>query len=415
MSIVYISDFDLDSTANSPVSGYANIGIELCNHLAQAGHKVIALGLGYKGNEHWHLFTIAPARLGDMATIVQYLLNSGIEIEAIIVALDVPLQEMLLDKLGIPSDIPYIGLFPLESDPVCQSWAINISRMNEVLIMSRFGQKELKLAGVDSTFIPIGIDHKAWRPTQYEEREKIRQQLGITDGQFVVLTVADNQERKNLSRSMEIFSDFATGFDVNYVLTGLDLHKPKPINAIYWMVTRPNAQVGWKLNDYAIELGISDKFVPWNRGMSQQQLWSLYAAADVMLLTSKAEGLAMPVLEAMSCRLPVIGTNCAAIKEHLDDGRGLLIDIDYEMIDPWGNSRRYFASREDGAYKLKLWHTGMSNADCEIMLNKAQAYANERLWGKAGDVLINVVRGLIKPAEAIVESESELELEMVAA
>jgi glycosyltransferase involved in cell wall biosynthesis len=147
--------------------------------------------------------------------------------------------------------------------------------------------------------------------------------------------------------------------------------------------------VGWKLEDYAMGLGIFDRLAIWERGMPFRQLWSLYAAADAFLLTSKAEGLAMPVLEAMACRLPVVGTKCAAIEEHLQDGRGLLIEPDYVMIDPFGNSRRYFASREDGARKLANLadQPGIKKA----MTNQALGYVQARKWENAGQVLAEAI------------------------
>ena len=365
MTIIYVSDFDLKG------SGYMNIAVNLCNELT-SDYDVLALGLGYNRQSHNYPFTIVPTQLPQIVPMIQQLRNAH-QIEAVVIALDIPLQERMMDQLNVPGDIPYIGIFPIESGPVCASWAMSLLRMNERLVMSRFGQKELADTGVNSQFIPIAFDKESWRPPTIEERVMLRRGLDVED-QFVVLTVADNQERKNLSRSLEIFADFA--------------HNR---NAVYWLVTKPKAVVGWKLEDLAAELGILDKLMIWQRGIEFKQLWSLYAAADAFLLTSKAEGLAMPVLEAMSCRLPVVGTKCAAIEEHLSDGRGLLIEPDYVMIDPWGNSNRYLAGREDGAYKLKLLANGMTPADREIMVNKAQNYVNERTWTKAGQVLKNAI------------------------
>jgi glycosyltransferase involved in cell wall biosynthesis len=370
MTVIYISDFDLRG------SGYANIAVSLCTELTTSGYKVIALGLGYNGQEHYHPFTIVQVGgVQEIAPMLRQFKATKLDIEAVVVALDIPLQEMLLRQLNTPSEWPYIGLFPLEAGPLCSPWAMSLLRMDERLIMSRFGQAELEAVGVESEFIPIAFDPQSWRPPTPEERILLRQGLGVEEGQTIILTVADNQERKNLSRSMEIFADFA--------------HRTP--GAVYWLVTRPHSPVGWKLEDYALQLGIMDRVQIWERGMPFKQLWSLYAAADMFLLTSKAEGLAMPVLEAMSCRLPVAGTNCAAISEHLNDGRGLLISSDYVMIDPWGNSRRYLASRDDGLYKLQLWFTGMSVNDQIEMLNRAQAYANGRTWAQAGKVLIEAI------------------------
>lgn len=369
MTVIYVSDFDMRG------SGYGNIAVSLCNQLTNQGYGVIALGLGYKGEEHPHPFRIIPAQLQNIVSMIFNLKMAGIDIEALIVALDIPLQERLLQQLNAPNEeVPYIGLFPIEAGPLCGPWAMSLLRMDARLIMSKFGQAELADKGVESDFIPIGVDTDSWRVGTLEERNRLRQGMGVDEDTTVVLTVADNQERKNLSRSMEIFAGFAQDYD-----------------AVYWMVTRPRSPVGWKLEDYAMDLGIFDRLVIWERGISFQQLWSLYAMADAMLLTSKAEGLAMPVLEAMATRLPVIGTKCAAIEEHLQDDRGLLIEPDYVMRDPWGNSNRYFASVEDGIYKMKLWKTGFSTQDHVKMLDKAQGYISERTWERASQVLIEAI------------------------
>lgn len=375
MTILYCSDFDLRG------SGYGNIAFALCTHLSQQGYDVQAIGLGYNAEEHHFPFRIAPCpNAGYITPILNELRRQGVEIEAVIVALDIPLQEAVLKQLGPARDIPYIGIFPLEAGPLCQSWAMSLLQMDRRLVMSEFGTAECEAVGVDATHIPIGVDCDAWKPPTIEERLQLRKGLGIAPDAFVVLTVADNQERKNLSRAMEIYAGAC-----------------KDTKSQYLMVTRPNSPVGWKLSDYAVSLGIFGQMSVWDRGMSFKQLWSLFAAADCFLLASKAEGLAMPVLEAMSMRLPVIGTRCAAIEEHLVKGRGLLIEPDYIMCDPWGNSNRYFAGLEDGVYLMRLLRNGMSEADITQMLDQAQDYVLVRRWEAAAEVLIEAIEGVKMP------------------
>jgi len=381
--ILYVSDFDLRG------SGYCNIGIGLCTELAK-NYDVMVLGVGYKREEHHYPFRIIPAQIGELAQMVNNL-RAKFDIEAIIVALDIPLQERLLAQFNAPNDIPYIGIFPLESGPLCGPWAVNLLRMDKRLIMSQFGKDELAKQGVESDYLPVGFDKEAWRPPTPEERQMLRDGLGVGKDTKVVLTVADNQERKNLSKGFEIFADYVYGFEVGRGQKFTQEQKGLRKDAVYWLVTRPKSPVGWKLEDYAQDYGILDRLNIWERGISFKQLWSLYAAADVFLLTSKAEGLAMPVLEAMSCRLPVIGTDCAAIAEHVTDGRGLGIKPDYVMVDPWGNSNRYMAGRADGVYKMQLYFNGMDDTDRVAMLNKAQQYANERDWATAGNVVIKAI------------------------
>jgi len=369
MSIIYVSDFDLRG------SGYANIAVALCSQLTKRGHDVIALGLGYNGQEHEHPFRIVPAKLFQIPQMVT-LLRQSITIDTVVVALDIPLQEALMEKLNVPGDVPYIGLFPLEGPPLCMSWAVQLMRMNERLCMSQFGVEEMAACGVPSTFIPIGVDCEAWRPASPDERAAVRLALGMPDDTFVVLTVADNQERKNLSRAMEIFAHFS-----------LDITRQDSKRDTQWhLVTRPTSPVGWKLQDYAMRWNVAERMMMYNRGIPFKSLWSLFVAADAFLLTSKAEGLAMPVLEAMATRLPVIGTNCCAIAEHLRDGRGILIEPDYVMVDPWGNSLRYLAGLDSGIEAMEHL-AAMPSVEREAMLDKAQAYTQARTWDKAADVL----------------------------
>src|SRR5690606_24589152 len=91
-----------------------------------------------------------------------------------------------------------------------------------------------------------------------------------------------------------------------------------------------------------------------DRKLSVQKLFAMYCIADAFLLTSKAEGLGLPIMEAMSVGVPVVASDTGAISELLADGRGWLIPIEYETIDPWGNSTRKFPDAKVGAEILTL-------------------------------------------------------------
>jgi len=380
MTIVYVSDFDLRG------SGYMNIAVSMCTGLVeQHGRDVIALGFGYDGREHHHPFKIVPSKPQLVPDMVRLLGQQEVDIEAIVVALDIPLQEALMRKVQVPGEIPYIGLFPVEGPPVTMSWAMQLARMDQALVMSRFGQKALADAGVQATYVPIGVNCAQWRPPVENERIMIREGLGIPDDVFMVLTVADNQERKNLSVAMEIFAHFS--LDVEETDQYGHILSATPKRPTQWhLVTRPESPIGFKLNDLAMDMQVMDRLVLYNRGMPFKALWSLFVAADAFLLTSKAEGLAMPVLEAMACRLPVVGTDTCAIHEHLTSGRGLLIKPGYLMIDPWGNSQRALADRDAGVRALERL-ADMDTDKREAMLDKAQGYVQKRTWDKAVNVL----------------------------
>ena len=410
--ILVISDFDLSG------SGYMNIAVSLCNELhVKHGFDVTALGIAYDMTEHNWPFSIIPVNQAGMLREIPAMIHNFRQmaengmwkpLEAIIVMLDVPLHEMLLqiDRGSGETLVPYLGLFPIESGPLCASWASTLAIMNERLVISEFGSKMVEDAGLESTYMPVGIDTESWRPPSPEERSALRDSLGFTDDDFVVLTVADNQERKNLSAAMEIMA-----------------RTRKHINARWMLVTRMESPVGWKLPDLANSFDMTDYFIAFNRGLPFDRLWILYAAADAFLLTSKAEGLCLPILEAMATKTPVVAHNITAIPEHIyadpdwdrvENGswgkgkpkgpRGIVFPTDYSWIDPWGNSVRSFPNQKE-AVKALVQLSKMSPAKREAMVKAGREYAVSRTWSKAGDVLAVSLR---KTLAEIAEIKSKL-------
>lgn len=353
LRVAWLSDFDLTG------SGYFNISVPLCNGLVERGHDVKAVGLGYKGNEHFNKFGIIPAIDMKHALAVLQNLNLLWKFDVFVVALDITLQEVIL-RTVTNRNFGYVGIMPIEADPLCMSWSMVLMQMDKTFIISQFGTDEAKKMNLPAEHLQIGVNTELWKMPSPEEKQSLRKEYGIDEDTFVVLTVADNQERKNISRSMQIFSGFSK----------------KVKNSKYILVTRENSFVGWKLRDLAQVLKINDKFNIYERGMSFEELWKLYAISDAFLLTSKAEGLGMPLLEAQACGVPCVATNCTAIGEVLGDGRGILIDADYSYIDPFGNGNRYFASLKDGIKKL----LGLYNGEYPDVKKLAREYVEARNW-----------------------------------
>jgi glycosyltransferase involved in cell wall biosynthesis len=378
--VVWLTDMDIKG------SGYRNVSIPLCQGLSEKGYDVKIIGLQYKGQEHFDPFSIIPARNLQESFAMIHNFREMWGFDELIVALDIPIQEVILATFP-DRKFKYTGIFPIESDPLIDTWALLLQQMDRQFIISRFGTEEAHKAGVESVeYIEIGVDTESWRPPTDEEREQIRTSFGLSSNTFSVLTVADNQERKHLSRSMEIFADFLYNHsNVNRKIIEEKNLVPK-VDARYSLVTREHNPVGWQLRDYARYLGISAQFMLFERGIEFDKFWSLYAMSDAFLLTSKAEGLGMPILEAMAVGLPCIGTNCTGIAEHLCNKRGYLIDVDYVHVDPFGNGNRYFASRKHGVELLKKLYRGR-----KPNIANAVKYAQERKWQYAVDKLHGVL------------------------
>lgn len=372
--IAIVSDFSFKG------SGYLNIVVPLCKGLTEKGHEIHAVGLGYSGEEHNFDFSIIPCSSFTDAHAMMNNLKYQWGAEIFIVALDIPHQATFI-KIAKDLGIKVISITPLENPPLTMSWAFILQNADKAFFISQMGTDEAIKAGVDTAeHLVVGMDTNSWRVRTKEEYEKGRKLFNISDDTLVVLTVADNQERKNLSKAMEIVSK---------------VKKEYGVKVKYILVTREHSEVGWKLRDLAMDYGIASELMIFERGLSFGELYSLYAIADVFLLTSKAEGLGMPVMEAMSVGVPVVATACGAMPELLGDGRGFLMETEYSMIDPWGNSRRDFPNAEHGSGWLYRIAKQIVPEGIIATVQSARKYMETRKWDDAVFQVDIVIEGLV--------------------
>ncbi len=375
MRIVWVSDLSIIG------SGYRNLSIPVLDALSK-NHDVKVIGLKYGGEEHWHDFSIIGAE--DMRQVFAQLNNMVQQwtFDCMFVALDIPFHvQIFLPNLS-RREYKYYAITPVEAPPLTISWAIGLGGADKVFCISKFGTKLLEDAGIPSEYFEIGVDVESWKRPDDETRETFRRGYGISNSTDVILMVADNQERKFISRAFEIYRDY--------------LENTGNKDSRFILITREHLEVGWKLRDLAGEFGFMENLMIVERGLSFKELWKYYAMADVFLLTSKAEGLGMPVLEAMAMRIPCIGVNHTGMAEVLADNRGYLIEHDYTIRDPFGNGIRYYANIEDGARKLEQALSGHK----EIDLDAAWEYVRDREWQNAVGVIEKTLKELHPIPEA---------------
>lgn len=376
--IIYISDMDIKG------SGYMNISIPLCMGLVEKGHEIKVIGMGYKYDEHHFPFALIPSKNFQETGAEIHNLRLLWKPDLIIASLDIPWHEYVLNMTHQdPQPLPYFGIFPVESDPLCLDWAMLLMNMTKQFAISQFGAEECKKMGVQAEHFQVGIDTASWRPPTPEERKSLRDAAGFEDEDKVVLTIADNQERKNLGTAFQ----------------SIALARKTIPNLKYALVTREHNTQGFKLRSLASreDIAINDCLFIFERGMDFKKLWSMYAIADCFFLPSKAEGLGMPLLEAMATGVPCIGTKCAGIKELLSDRRGLLIRPEFVFPDVFGNANRYLISPLSGATALELMFDPEKGASVreEIALT-ALEYVKTRKWSIPIDMMDRMIREVVK-------------------
>lgn len=347
-------------------SGYYYLMTNLLTGLAKLGHEISVAGLGYMGEPHSYPFSIIPCPSAqDGISILNNLIYLQ-RADLIMIGMDIPFQTQFFDALR-GSGKPYVAITPMENGPLVQTWAQSLANMTCVFFISEMAKQEAIKAGVTKAeHLYVGVDTELWKPATPEQRAQLRSGMGIEDDEFVILTVGDNQERKNLWAGMRIVSL---------------LKKEHPNRRFkYIMVTKEDSQVGWRLRDLAASEGILEEYLPFQRGLPTRDLWGLYAVSNVYLQPSKAEGLGLPVLEAMGCGIPCVTTDTGAMTELLQEERGMLVPSAYEYIDVWGNSRRDFINMVSAAGSIGVIMNPDNSAGIQQMVDRASAYVRSRTW-----------------------------------
>lgn len=371
MGLLYITDWNIKG------SGYHSIGLSLISALTKVREEpIIVLGMNYFGREYKQTdYTVVPTEFTHIPVRIKHLLtDEELNIDKVVVALDLPLQMQLLAQFPKETrQFRYIGIFPLDGGPLVREFAAIIGEMNEAFVISEFARRCCEEAGIQVDFLPVGMT-RWYIHSELGYPEEVREEHGVSD-KFLILTVADNQERKNLAGAMQMVAEFAkTHHDTEY-----------------WVVTRVESRFGWQLESLARELGIRKITHFFDRKLTPQLMFLFYCCADVLLLTSKAEGLGMPVLEAQMVghAIPIV-TRTSALVELIEQGSGLLIEPDYTWIDPFGNTKRVFPSIEDGVKKLELVYNA-SKKSRGWMQEFGRAFMATRTWDKAAEIFCDII------------------------
>ena len=136
-----------------------------------------------------------------------------------------------------------------------------------------------------------GVDLSKFSP---QPQATARQQLGIPMGVPVLVTVGGLVERKGFHRVMACMPELRKRFP----------------DLMYLVVGGPSPEGDWteRLRQMAVDLGLKEA-VRFLGPLPSSDLSKVLSAADVFVLSTRNEGWANVLLEAMACGLPVVTTD----------------------------------------------------------------------------------------------------------
>lgn len=212
----------------------------------------------------------------------------------------------------------WVPWMPIDHSPVQNIVLNHIKDAWDVLPYAKFGQHELNRAGVQSTYIPHGVEPKIYK--SLPNRNQYKKLLGFQESDFVVGMVAANKgnpSRKNFDGQFRAFAQFAkTHSDAMLychseptdMWSGVNL--PELIEVISKEFDFPELEQRIHFPDrYENMLGFPADF-----------LARAYNAFDVLLMCTLGEGFGLPTIEAQACGCPVIGSDATATAELIQVG-----------------------------------------------------------------------------------------------
>jgi len=347
-------------------TGYRNQATQLVRHLEKQGHEIHYLANGYIGSD------IQNITLDGGEEFKYKIYGHSHDNQYFNRTLSKTLKELKADRLIVLLDtfMLYPWFLNVDTAPAktffwfpsdggggmpkdCQKI---LQKIDVPVAMAEFGQKQCKdYYNLPVEHIPHGVDCDSFYPLPAEEKKDLKKKWGL-DGKFVIGVVARNQPRKNLDRTVK----------------AMKLVADKIPNAILFLHLDPNdpAQPMFKISELVKKFGIENRVIYSGmsafNGFPQSKMNEVYNVMDCFLLTTSGEGFGVPIIEAMSCEIPVVATNYTTTPELvLKNNCGLGIKLaGVEELDLFALNSKEYDEKSFSGTMTGSWEVERGQCDC---------------------------------------------------
>lgn len=227
--------------------------------------------------------------------------------------------------------INWIPMTFLDHRPVSREVTVRCRTTFQVVAVTRFGRRELRKAGIPSTYIPLFVDTSLYQPM--ENKAEAKQTFGLPADCFGILIVKMNRGRGMIPRMLRSSKRFLEN----------NPDAKKDTKIILWTDPLPeffreDAARGIMLGPYIRQLELDPYvFIPdrklYSVGLPESRMPLLYNAGECVLCAA-AEGFGLYLVEAGACGVPAVTVECAAAPEV---STGELAKVqDWEPLNPLG-------------------------------------------------------------------------------
>ncbi|MBI4496846.1 MAG: glycosyltransferase family 4 protein [Chloroflexi bacterium] len=334
-------------------TGYGNQTNVFVPRLQAAGHQMAVIA--FYGNEggmlNWNGIPIFPRAFHPYGQDVAAAHAASFGADILISLMDawVCTPETLRAARWCP-------WFPVDMDPLPPPVRERVRQAFQPIVYSRFGERMCQTAGIETMYVPHGVDTQAFRP---EPMREAREKLNWPQDTFVVGMVAANKgvpSRKAFPQQLEAFAQFRRRHSdaVLYLHTMRGERGEMGGVNLVELCEHLDLRVGTDVlfcDQYQNTMGFPDAYMS-----------AAYSGMDVLLSVTMGEGFGIPIVEAQACGTPVIIGGWTAMPELLFSGW----QVSQEEADKWWTPLGAYqwtprvgaiAERLEAAYSLLAAHS----------------------------------------------------------